>query len=202
MFLVTQSKNAVSALSLSHQLGVAYNSAWLIKHKLMQAMKERDDSRPLAGLIQSDDAYWGGERRGGKRGCGAPGKTPLVTAVACNPDNGRPLALRLTRIHGFRSAKIRRWASHQPTVTGGGPASMELPEFHWANTILGNGKNAIRGTYHAISAKHLPRYLAEFRNRFNRRFDLAQMMDRLGYVAAPTPPLPHRLAVMAQGGFW
>jgi transposase-like protein len=224
MFLVTQSKNAVSALSLSRQLGVSYNSAWLIKHKLMQAMKERDDSRSLAGLIQLDDAYWGGERRGGKRGRGAPGKTALVAAVACNPDNGRPLALRLTRIHGFRSAEIRRWASHhlspgcvvmsdalacfravepiashQPTVTGGGPASMELPEFHWVNTILGNVKNAIHGTYHAISAKHLPRYLAEFCYRFNRRFDLSHMMDRLGYVAARTPPLPHRLAVMAEG---
>ena len=59
MFLVTQSKNAVSALSLSRQLGVSYNSAWLIKHKLIQAMKERDDSRPLPALIQLDDALLG-----------------------------------------------------------------------------------------------------------------------------------------------
>ncbi len=28
--------------------------------------------------------------------------------------------------------------------------------------MLGNVKNAIHGTYHAIGAKHLPRYLAEF----------------------------------------
>lgn len=26
----------------------------------MQTMKERDDQKPLAGIIQLDDAYWGG----------------------------------------------------------------------------------------------------------------------------------------------
>ncbi len=31
-------------------------------------MKERDDSKPLSGIIQIDDAYWGGEHRGGSRG--------------------------------------------------------------------------------------------------------------------------------------
>ena len=34
----------------------------------MQIMKERDDSHPLTGIIQLDDAYWGGEGRGEKRG--------------------------------------------------------------------------------------------------------------------------------------
>jgi hypothetical protein len=27
----------------------------------MQAMKEHDDSKPLAAIIQLDDLYWGGE---------------------------------------------------------------------------------------------------------------------------------------------
>ena len=29
---------------------VSYNTAWKVKHKLMQVMKERDDTRPLGGL--------------------------------------------------------------------------------------------------------------------------------------------------------
>lgn len=61
----------VSALELRRQLGITYNAAWRMKHKLMQVMKERDDCQPLEGVIQLDDAYWGGERRGGKRGRGA-----------------------------------------------------------------------------------------------------------------------------------
>ena len=66
MYFLTQPKNGISALELKRQLGIGYNTAWRMKHKLLQVMKERDDRRPLLGWIQLDDAYWGGERRGGK----------------------------------------------------------------------------------------------------------------------------------------
>jgi hypothetical protein len=59
--------------------------------------------------------------------------------------------------------------------------------------MIGNVKNAATGTYHAVSGKHLPRYLAELNYRFNRRYDLAAMLPRLGYVAARTPPMLGRV---------
>ena len=52
MYLMTQANNGISALDLSRQLGVSYNSAWSVKHKLVQVMKERDDTRPLGGWVQ------------------------------------------------------------------------------------------------------------------------------------------------------
>ena len=58
--LLTQAKTGLSALSLHRQLGVSYNSAWSIKQKIMQVMKERDDSKVLSGMTLRDDAYWGG----------------------------------------------------------------------------------------------------------------------------------------------
>ena len=70
LHLLTVSKTGLSAMELHRQLGVNYNTAWMVKHKLLQAMKEADDRHPLHGIIQLDDAYWGGERRGGKRGRG------------------------------------------------------------------------------------------------------------------------------------
>ena len=78
MYLLTQSKNGLSAMALGRQLGVSYNTAWSLKHKLMQVMKERDESGRLGHIVQVDDAYLGGETRGGKRGRGAQGKTPFV----------------------------------------------------------------------------------------------------------------------------
>ena len=51
---MTQEKNGVSALELSRELGTSYNATWRLKHKLMQAMKERDDEAPLSGIIQLD----------------------------------------------------------------------------------------------------------------------------------------------------
>jgi transposase-like protein len=77
MYLLTQSKNGVAALELMRQLGVSYNAAWRMKHKLMQAMKERDDSQPLVGTVQLDDAYWGGERHNGERGRGGAEQGPF-----------------------------------------------------------------------------------------------------------------------------
>ncbi len=57
IYLITQVKNGTSVLEFSRQLGVSYNAGWRIKHKLMQAMKERDDQQPLEGWVQMDDAY-------------------------------------------------------------------------------------------------------------------------------------------------
>lgn len=223
MYVLTQPKNGISALELKRQLGIGYNAAWRMKHKLLQVMKERDDSQQLAGYIQLDDAYWGGERRGGKRGRGAPGKTPFVAAVQTN-EEGHPIAMRFTRVKGFSKEEISQWAKrhlsaactvvsdglgcfsavqdagceHEAIVTGGGPASVTLEAFTWINTMIGNVKNSIHGTYHAVSEKHLPRYLAEFCYRFNRRFILEDMIPRLGYAAVYTPPMPGRLLKVAE----
>ena len=70
--------------------------------------------------------------------------------------------------------------------------------FKWLNIILGNVKNALHGTYHAISARHLPRYLAEFCYRFNRRFCLHAMVEQLAAVAITTSPIPQRLLKLAE----
>jgi hypothetical protein len=223
IYLVTQPKNGISALELMRQLGITYNAAWRMKHKLMQVMKERDDSKPLVGNIQLDDAYWGGEPQGGKRGRGAPGKSPFIAAVATN-EQGHPTAMRLTRINGFRKETIAQWAQkhldascvvvtdglncfpgvkeagckHKTIVTGGGPTSVNQEAFTWINTMIGNVKNSIHGSYHAINERHLPRYLAEFCYRFNRRYKLEDMIPRLGYVAVRTPPMPNRLLKLAE----
>jgi len=221
--LITQAKTGLSALSLHRQLGVSYNTAWSMKQKLMQVMKERDDSKSLSGTIQLDDVYWGGERHGGKPGRGSPNKTPFVAAVSVN-EEGHPIAMNMNVVKGFRSTEIARWAKrhlspdsqvvsdglacftavtvagckHHYVVTGGGPSSVSLETFNWVNTMIGNVKNSITGTYHAINHKHLPRYLAEFCYRFNRRFDLRQMFSRFGSIAARTPPMPVRLLRLAE----
>ena len=109
IYLMTQDKKGVSAMKLHRHLGISYNAAWRIRHKLMQVMMERDREHPLGGSIQLDDAYLGGERSGGKRGRGAPGKTPFVAAVETN-EQGHPLRMKLTVVEGFRLTEIAAWA--------------------------------------------------------------------------------------------
>ena len=82
--------------------------------------------------------------------------------------------------------------------TGSGAAAARKPAFEWVNTALGNIEAAITGTYRAIHEKHVPRYLAEFEYRFNRRYDLAAMLPRLTWAAVRTPPMPCRLLRLAE----
>jgi hypothetical protein len=58
------------------------------------------------------------------------------------------------------------------------------------NTTLGNIKTAIAGTYHHISAKHAQTYLTSFAYRFNRRFQLDSIVERLAWAAVHTGPQP------------
>ena len=90
IYLLSQTKNGISALDLGGKLGVNNNAAWLLKHKLMQAMRERDRRYRLHGTVQLDDAYLGGENPGGKRGRGSENKTPLLVAVQVT-DDGQPV---------------------------------------------------------------------------------------------------------------
>src|SRR5918996_4080457 len=90
MHLLTQSKNNVSALELKRHLGVCYKSAWLMKHKLMEVMRQREDSRQLDGRVEIDDAYLGGELSGGTSGRGSPNKVSFIAAVQTSPE-GHPL---------------------------------------------------------------------------------------------------------------
>ncbi len=83
--------------------------------------------------------------------------------------------------------------THQVIITGGGPDSVKITESKWVNTMIGTIKNAIRCTHHSISEKHVSRYLAEFCYRFNRCFQLDQMIAQLAYVAVRTMPVPQRL---------
>jgi hypothetical protein len=152
-----------------------------------------------------------------------PNKTSFVAAVSVNEER-HPMHMNMDVVKGFRSKEIEEWGKRhsQPDcfvvsdglvffsslktafyqyiriVTGGGPACVLLEEFIWVNTMIGTVKNAIRGAYHSINHKHLPRYLAEFCYRFNRRFELERMLPRFCYVAVRTASMPLRLLKLAE----
>ncbi len=194
-----------------------------MKHKLLQVLKERDERVPPGGIVQVDDAYRGGERSGGKRGRGAAGKTPLVAAVQVAAA-GQPSRMRMSSVAGLRNKTLAAWAGrhlqpgtevhsdgpaclrgvadagceHVPTVTGGGQRSCGDSRFFRVNTMLANVKRSLAGTCPALDGKHLPRYLAEFRYRFNRRYDLEALVARLLHASVRTPPMPYRLLTLAE----
>ena len=123
IYHLTQSKGGMSSVELARRLGTRQPTAWLVKHKLMAAMAAREADKPkLAGRVEVDDAYLGGERAG-KRGRGAAGKTPFVAAVETTAER-KPRRLRLTVVKGFRKKEIatlakRDFAAGSNVVTDG-----------------------------------------------------------------------------------
>lgn len=218
IYLISQAKTGLSALALKRQLGVSYPTAWLLHHKLMQAMAEREEHYVLDGLIQIDDAYLGGERSGGKSGRGSENKVPFIAAVSLNSD-GHPLRTKLSPVAGFTLEAVKQWSaahlapgstvfsdglacftavttagcSHHPTTVAGRKPK-ELPEFKWINTVLGNLKTSLTGSYHAFDfRKYGARYLAAFTYRFNRRFNLNTLHQRLIVAAVHCGARPQRV---------
>jgi ribosomal protein L37AE/L43A len=225
MHLLTQAKNNVAALELMRHLGVCYKTAWLIKHKLMEVMRVREDERLLDGRVELDDAYLGGERSGGKAGRGSENKVPFVAAVQTTPE-GKPQLVCLRQqpftreeVASFAARSIAPsatvvtdglWcfgavqmvgADHERVVTGGGKASAKLPQFKAVNTFLGNLKCSLSGSYHAFDFdKYAHRYLAEAQYRFNRRFNLRSILARLLRAACLSTPAPAHFIRAAEVG--
>jgi transposase-like protein len=219
MYLMTQSKKGISSIELGRRLGVTQTTAWALKQKLAQVMMERNASKRLKGDVQMDDAYLGGQHPGEY---GREGKTPFLAAVSLTGD-GKPDQIVLRRVGRFCNAAVARVAgaafetgvhavsdglrcfssvtkagcTHTAIKTGSGPKAAKHPRFKWVNTVLGNIKAAMVGTYRAVRDKHAPRYLAEFEYRFNRRYSLDTMIARLAYVSLRTAPMPYRLLKLA-----
>ena len=125
-----------------------------MKHQLMQVMLECDNEKSLQGRVELDDAYWGGERRGGKGGQWAKAKKPFVAAVQTTED-ARSLQMKLSVVTGFRCEEIGHWGqrpllpgntvvsdglacfnavtdigcAHEVHIVGGGPESATHPSF-------------------------------------------------------------------------
>ena len=100
-------QNDISSLELARQLDVKWDTAWLIKQKLMEVMRQRNSIYKLEGIVQIDDAYIGGEKPG-KPGRGAGNKIPFVVAVQTR--KGKPIYTQLRCVTGFTKEAITDWA--------------------------------------------------------------------------------------------
>lgn len=151
----------------------------MLKHKLMEAMFQRELTQPLQGVVLIDDAYLGGERTGGKAGRGSEDKVPFVVAVGFR--DGRPPRALFDRVKAFSFDALRDWHGralapgtqamsgdllgfqvlrrdgflHQQVTAPRGKAGTEIEPFRWLNTILGNLKTAPYDTRHAFAFQKL-----------------------------------------------
>lgn len=196
MFLMCSSRNGVAALELKRQLGVTYKTAWRMAHAIRRLMHEDTDPDKLKGVVEGDETYVGGMRSGGKRGRGAPGKTPVVGFVE---RDGR---VRVKVIDSVTTREVFRFL-YLNVEKGSTVYTDELAVYNYAqrwgyehdrvshrrreyvrgmvhtNTIEGfwsQLKRSIDGTHHQVSPQWLHLYAAEHAWRYSRRRAVRPML--------------------------
>ena len=198
VYLIATSKKGISAMELKRKLGIkSYQTAWLLLHKIRSAMAS-SQMVPLTGDAEADETFIGG-RRPGKRGRGAEGKSTVAAVVETDGKTmGRAyletidtattenLTSFLSRnlspgvkvttdgflAYGFLAANFQ----HVPRVKSKSSDEDTLPKVH---ILIANLKMWLRGTYNCLPSKHLQHYLDEFIFRFNRRWKLESIFDKL-----------------------
>ena len=148
---------------------------------------------------------------------------PIVAAISLN-NAGHPIYTKITQVSGFNSEALAKWASQHlapgcavlsdglacfrsvttpgcrhEAVVSRGRHPKDLSEFRWINILLGNLKTSISGSLHAFNFdKYAQRYLGGYCSRFNRRFEMKEMTDRIANAVCCCKPCPERALRVAE----
>jgi len=187
-YLMTSHTPGMSAVQLQRQLGIRYETAWTMLHKLRRAMRRPERER-LYGKVEADETYVGRQEnlRGGRQ---AGERSIVVGAIEVRTEGSGRLRLEVVpdvsgpSLTGFIKTNVEPgttiitdgWQGYAPlsgmgyrhkAKTQGDPRNSDItPRIHRA---FGNLKTWLRGTHHGVSKKHMQVYLDEFVFRFNRR---------------------------------
>jgi transposase-like protein len=209
--LLCEAKKGMSAHQLKRtiwgQHKGSYKTAWYLCHRIRAAMKEVDQPM-LDGTVEMDETYIGGRQHRG-RGWNTPDNNKeIVIGIrqrggelrffhASDAKSGTlakyiqenisadvdvmvtdempayPKAMIASKISGLKHKTIR----HRDKVYVDGDIHTNTVEN--AFSLL---KRGIMGSWHKISAKHLPAYLDEMTFRFNRRKSANLFLDTLRHM--------------------
>lgn len=194
--MMLTSKKGMSALQIMRTMGFgSYKTAWYMCHRIRTALVEQDMDK-LGGIVEVDETYVGGkdsnrhwDKRTHMRGRSVVEKTPVVGAVK---RKGNVVARVLSSVDRTQlEIFIRQTVSTKVSLLctdafkGYARVKKEYPHGvvdHAAgqhvigaihtNTIEGFWsilKRGIMGSFHKVSKKYLPLYVAEFQFRYNNR---------------------------------
>jgi transposase len=200
IYLMTSTRNGVSAKEIQRQLGVTYKCAWRMGHQIRLLMANGTDM--LSGVIEVDEAYIGGmiKNKHAKKqkeieatGRGKD-KTPIVTMVQRNGEvrsfvvdnvgSGNMYSLITGNVakgsglitDGFNSYKwVGMQYKHEPVKQNNDRVTFGDKHTNSVEGFFSHLKRTIRGTHIHVGTKHLQKYADECSFKYSHR-DEGQMM--------------------------
>jgi transposase-like protein len=206
--LLCEAKKGMSACQIQRTLGISYKTAWYLCHRIRAAMTQADKPM-LDGKVEMDVTYVGGWNKGKGRVARMDNKEVVVGIRKRNGDlrfshardaKGGTLAKYIrenisedvevifTDDASANDAAMRKAKRTNHKKINHSSGAYVIGDVH-TNTVesaFSLLKRGIMGTWHRISAKHLPAYLEEMEFRFNRRNRPDLFVDTLRHmVTAP-----------------
>lgn len=209
IYAVAQDKGGASSTRIAAQFGIQQKTAWSMLHRLRAAMQERNELTKLKGEIELDEAFINKEAR--KYQPEPRTETQLLVMVEEVEDHAGKIIFHVCpaatsanikmTVEDYTVAKQKHkfkadgWHAHHVLRKMGHDADIQpLPgklgceKLPWLHTFISLLRRFLVGTYHGVSPKLLPLYLAEFTFRANRRFGEARIWQSLIRACSFTKP--------------
>jgi transposase-like protein len=193
VYLICQSKKGMSAHQLHRMLKVHYRTAWYLCHRIRHAVEQATEPK-MDGICEVDETYVGGKKIGSGVYAGKKAKEAVIGIRQRGGDlrffhaedakSGTLAKYIQENVSGDVDVLVADkfaaypWAMKKAGVPAEKHRTIEHKERVYVrgdihtNTVesaFSLLKRGIMGTWHRISAKHLPAYLDEMTWRLNNR---------------------------------
>jgi transposase-like protein len=193
----------ISAKQIERETGVTYKTAWRMFKQIRSMLEEGNPVGGKGRNVETDEAYFGGRRKGGggRRLRGDKGEEYKTVVVGHAERKGRIIvrtipdaksATLLENMREFILPKSTVFTDEYQCYDGltrvqdrgyehrriNHSAKVYVSGDIHTNTVEGFwslAKNGIRGVYHSVGSAYLQSYLNEYSFRYNRRSDTQPM---------------------------
>lgn len=210
ILLISGGKKEISANQLHRTLGVTWNTAWFMSHRIREAMSSDGvvDFGSGGGIVEVDETFIGKQYEKPKGARGGDHKNKMLTLV--DRTTGRAKAIVVQDLKVSTLLPILReniapeaivytdearqysklsdsFADHDFTTHSRGEYVRGIVHTNTVEGYFSVFKRGMKGVYQHCNKRHLHRYAAEFEFRYNNRIangvnDAARAATVLGSV--------------------